>query len=133
MKFHAFAVLALSLAAGTLAPSAQAAPPLPLNVYADNCATCHQLTGKGIKGAFPALAGDPFVTAPPTQVIAVVLNGRGGMPAFKDELSDDQLAAAISYVRTAWGNRAKPVTAAEVAKVRHALRATPKAKGLQAH
>ena len=46
---------------------------------------------------------------------------------------DDQLAAAISYVRTAWGNKAKPVTPAEVAKVRLALRAAPKAKGLQAH
>lgn len=133
MKFRIFALAALSAAVLAPASAALAAPPAPLNVYADNCATCHQLTGKGIKGAFPALAGDPFVLAPPTQVIAVVLNGRGGMPAFKDELSDDQLAAAISYVRTAWGNKAKPVTPAEVAKVRLALRAAPKAKGLQAH
>lgn len=126
-------LLALAAAAAAAASGASAQSLAPQAVYTDNCAACHQPTGKGVKGAFPALAGDPFVLAPPPQVIAVVLNGRGGMPAFKDELSDAQLAAAITYVRTAWGNKAKPVSSADVAKVRLAVRAAPKAKSLQAH
>ena len=102
----------------------------PQAAYLDNCAACHQPTGLGIKGAFPALAGDPFVLGPADQVIGTVLNGRGGMPAFRDELSDEQLAAAISYIRTGWTNKAKPVSAADVAAARTSA---PKAKSLQAH
>jgi mono/diheme cytochrome c family protein len=64
-------------------------------------------------------------------VARLVLNGRGGMPAFRNSLSDDQLAAIITYVRSAWGNKAPPVTAATVAAAR--ISATPPPRGIQAH
>ncbi len=130
--------MVLRMLAGAVILAAAASPAAaqslaPVSVYTDNCAACHQPTGKGVKGAFPALAGDPFIMGPTSVVVPVVLNGRGGMPAFKDELSDAQLAAALTYVRTSWGNKGKPITAAEVSKVRLAVKAAPKAKNLQAH
>ena len=120
----------LSLALAVSAPGIALAAPPPQDLFLDNCSACHQATGKGIKGAFPALAGSPLVQGDATIVVSTVLNGRAGMPAFKDDLSDADLAAILTYVRSSWGNKAKPVTAADVAKVR---KSPPKARGLQAH
>ena len=119
------ALLALALVAATPAAASDL-------VFMESCSACHQSEGQGAPGAFPALRGNPFVLGPPDAVIATVLNGRGGMPAFKDELTDQQLAEAISYIRGAWGNKAAPVSPAQVQKGR-ADAAGPKPKTLQAH
>ena len=89
-------------------------------LYARTCASCHQADGSGIDGVFPALAGNPFVTTDdPTGAIATVLNGRAGMPRWGGELSDAQIAAILSYVRSSLGdNDARDVTAEEVAELR---------------
>lgn len=89
-------------------------------LYARNCASCHQGDGSGIDGVFPALANNPFVTLDdPTAAIATILNGRGGMPRWGDELSDAQVAAILSYVRTSLGdNNADKVTSEKVSEVR---------------
>jgi mono/diheme cytochrome c family protein len=86
--------------------------------YATDCSACHQANGQGMTGAFPALAGNAVVKGDPAVVIGVVLNGRGGMPSFKADLSDAEVAAAVSYIRSAWGNAAAPVSPAAVAAVR---------------
>lgn len=125
------AALALLFAAPALAQTP--GPSAGQTQFESTCSACHQLNGQGIKGAFPALAGDPFVTGDSQAVIATVLNGRGGMPAWKDELNDAQVAAVISYVRSAWGNAASPVTEAMVASVRTQGGATTAPRGLQAH
>ncbi|HXF60050.1 MAG TPA: cytochrome c, partial [Caldilineaceae bacterium] len=71
-------------------------------VYTTNCASCHQPNGQG-SGAYPALSGNPFVTAEDsTQVIQTVVQGRGQMPAFGNSLSSEQIAAVVSYIRNAW-------------------------------
>jgi cytochrome c oxidase subunit 2 len=76
-------------------------------VYLANCAACHQATGKGIPGAFPALDGSPVVNGPRAEQIKVVLNGRNNkMPAWKGVLSDTEIAAAITYTRNNWSNKA---------------------------
>ena len=76
-------------------------------VYNANCAACHQPTGKGIPGSFPALDGSPVVNGPKAEQINVVLNGRNGkMPAWKDTLSVTDIAAAITYTRNSWSNKA---------------------------
>ncbi len=58
----------------------------------------------------------------PIPVIQTVLDGRKGklgqMPTWKDKLTDQQIAAAISFIRNNWGNKAEAVTAALVAKNR---------------
>jgi cytochrome c6 len=86
-----------------------------------------------VKGAFPALAGDPFVQGDAAPMTATVLAGRAGMPAFKDDLSDLELASVLTYVRTSWGNKGKPVSASDVAAARAKLKAGKKPTSLQAH
>ncbi len=76
-------------------------------VFNTNCAACHQTNGKGIPGSFPALDGSPVVNGPKAEQINVVLNGRNGkMPAWKGTLSDTEIAAAITYTRNSWSNKA---------------------------
>ena len=128
-------VLAFLAAALVLAPVA--APMLAFaatgeELFINNCSACHQPTGKGIPGAFPALAGNPFVQGPPELVIATVLNGRGGMPTFKGDLDDATLSAILSYVRSAWGNTAASVAAVDVAAVRSGTVA-PAPRAITAH
>jgi len=78
------------------------------------CSGCHGATGNG--GIGPRLAGDQKLATAST-VIGRILNGGGSMPAFKDKLSNDQIAAVATYIRTNFGNQFGPVTADEVAKV----------------
>lgn len=75
-------------------------------VYAANCVTCHQATGKGVPGAFPALDGSAVVAGPKIDQIKLVLNGRNAMPSWK-MLSDTDIAAAITYTRNNWSNKAQ--------------------------
>ena len=72
----------------------------------ENCAACHQATGMGIPGTFPALVGSAVVTGPKADQIKVLLEGRnnGKMPAWK-QLSDVEVAAVITYTRNSWGNK----------------------------
>jgi len=128
---RSIALLCGLLAVSAVAPAAQAATPSAL--FNDNCSACHQTTGKGVKGAFPALAGDPFVQGDPAPMMATVLAGRAGMPAFKDDLTDLELASVLTYVRTSWGNKGKPVSASDVAAARAKLKASKKPASLQAH
>ncbi|MBL8482763.1 MAG: cytochrome c oxidase subunit II [Rhodocyclaceae bacterium] len=74
-------------------------------VYAANCAACHQASGKGTPPAFPALDGSKVVLGPKQAQIDTELNGRPGtaMTAFK-HLSDVELAAVVTYTRNAWSN-----------------------------
>ncbi|EDM84954.1 Cytochrome c oxidase, subunit II:Cytochrome c, class I:Cytochrome C oxidase subunit II, transmembrane region [Limnobacter sp. MED105] len=73
-------------------------------VYNANCAACHQASGEGIPGAFPALVAAPSVVGPQADQIAILLNGKGaGMPAWK-QLSDVEIASVITYTRNAWAN-----------------------------
>jgi cytochrome c6 len=125
----AFASLAGGAFAQTGAPSgAQTGASL----FQDNCSACHQKAGEGVKGAFPALAGDKLVQGPADAAAAVVLSGRGGMPTFKDDLSDADIAAILTYVRSSWGNKAPPITPEIVAAARAKAGASA-SRGLQAH
>jgi len=120
----------LAAAAFAVAAPALAAPP-PFQQFNDTCSPCHQRNGVGVKGAFPALAGNPFVQGDGVAVAKVVLNGRAGMPSFKDDLSDAELATILTYVRTSWGNKGKAVTPAMVATARAGK--VQNVRGLQAH
>jgi mono/diheme cytochrome c family protein len=127
----AYRLAAVSIVATLAIPAIAAADGKSL--FNDNCSACHQVTGKGVKGAFPALAGSPFVQGNPQILTTTVLNGRAGMPAFKDDLSDADLSAILTYVRASWGNKGAALKPADVAKARIAAKASAKARGLQAH
>jgi mono/diheme cytochrome c family protein len=106
------------------------------------CAVCHQSTGLGVPGSFPPLKGSEWATAAnPDIAIRVVLHGLQGqltvadkqfnsaMPAYGtgQVMSDAEVAAVLTYVRSSWGNQASAVTPEEVARVRAATssRTTP--------
>jgi cytochrome c oxidase subunit 2 len=77
-------------------------------VFGANCAACHQASGKGVAGAFPALEGSKVVLGKPDDQIALLLKGKQGtsMASFK-QLSDVELAAVSTYIRNAWSNKAE--------------------------
>jgi mono/diheme cytochrome c family protein len=101
--------------------------------YVAQCAMCHGDEGKGQALAYPPLAGNRSITMrTPVNSIRMVLNGGYapgtyknprpyGMPPFNHILSDDEVAAVVTYVRTAWGNGGTPVTAAEANELRKLL------------
>jgi cytochrome c oxidase subunit 2 len=73
-------------------------------VYAANCAACHQANGKGA-GPIKALDGSAIVQdADKGKQIAMLLNGKGAMPAWK-QLSDTEIAAVITYTKNSWSNK----------------------------
>jgi len=99
------------------------------------CAVCHQATGLGMPGTFPPLAGSEWATAQnPAVPIRVVLHGLQGlvtvkgqkfssaMPAYgtTQPMSDAEVAAVLTYVRSAWGNTASAVTPEQVTAERAA-------------
>jgi mono/diheme cytochrome c family protein len=104
-------------------------------LFASVCAACHQAAGTGLPGVFPPLAGSEWVNGKETTMAAIVLHGisgpitvkgsafNGAMPAFKDQLGDDQVAAVMSHVRSQWGNTGAPVSAATITRVREQLKA----------
>ena len=76
-------------------------------VYANSCAACHQASGQGVPGAFPALAHGAITTGAIAGHIDIVMNGsqkNPAMAAWKGQLSDLELAAVITYERNAFGN-----------------------------
>lgn len=97
------------------------------------CVNCHQANGQGIPGVFPALAANPHVTAGDGRYVAkTILHGRTGkldvagqtynatMPPIgvQQGLSDAEVAAIATYVRSAWGNKAAAVNAKIVGQQR---------------
>ena len=95
------------------------------------CTTrCHGEAGAGVDGIYPALAANrAVVMSRPENVIRVVLSGgylpatRGnprpfGMPPFAHVLDDAQIAAVVSYIRSAWSNAAALVSQLEVMRYR---------------
>ncbi len=131
MKLGVCAGLALTASLSIAAPSL--ADPAGAQVFSDSCAACHQAEGQGVPGAFPALAGDTFVQGAPDQAAGVVLHGRGGMPSFANDLSDDQIAQVLTYVRSSWGNKAGPIPTAVVTGQRANAKSDAAQPSLQAH
>jgi mono/diheme cytochrome c family protein len=99
-------------------------------LYLDNCAACHRPDGRGYEGVFPSLAGNPVVEAAnPLSLVSIVLLGskssrtsetpaQFAMPAFAWRLTDQDAADIISFIRSSWGNDAKPIEAPKVAALR---------------
>ena len=68
-------------------------------IYSSTCATCHGATGLGSVG--PRLAGRVAARYPDVaDQIALVSNGRSGMPSFSDRLSETEIEAVVDYTRT---------------------------------
>ena len=84
------------------------------SIYETRCAACHQVNGQGNPPLFPALAGNSVVTSSdPEEVIKAILFGRKGtaMQAFGEQLTMEENAAIMSYIRNSWGNKAPVIQA----------------------
>jgi mono/diheme cytochrome c family protein len=103
---------------------------LGLTVYRARCASCHVSDGRGMPPEYPPLADNPSIQMESAvNPIRMVLNGGFppgtagnpmpyGMPPFAQTLSDDEVAAVVTYIRAAWGNRGSPVSAAQANELR---------------
>jgi mono/diheme cytochrome c family protein len=102
-------------------------------VYTTVCSGCHQNDGAGSRSVnAPPLAGSEWVSVnDPSRLIRIVLHGLAGpitvkgeqwgqgvMLAFKDAMTDEQIALALSYIRNSWGNKAPVVEVEQVKKIR---------------
>lgn len=101
-------------------------------IYRSRCASCHQSDGQGQPPAYPPLAQNQSIEMESAvNPIRMVLNGGYppqtaanprpyGMPPFAQLLSDEDVAAVVSYIRIAWGNHGHPVNTGDVVALRSA-------------
>ncbi len=101
------------------------------------CATCHQEDGQGLPASgFPPLANSSWATGSVERLVKLTLKGLQGplmvnavqydgnvpMTAFEGLLSDEEMAAVLTYVRNAFGNKAEPVDPETVGRIRQEIR-----------
>jgi len=129
------------MAAAIAAVCAMAAEPAPpadsrpagQQLYARHCLSCHQADGGGVPNMQPPIAGGSWVKGDARVLAKFVMTGGFGsaerkdsavgnvMPEFR-QLSDDDLAGILSYIRAKFGGGAPAVTAADVAAARADLK-----------
>ncbi|MEI9896394.1 MAG: cytochrome c [Chthoniobacter sp.] len=118
-------VAALSLLAGFIraedAPATDAQLALGKTTYMTICIACHQPTGMGLPMVFPPLTKSPYVNGVPERLAAIILKGNIGaftvdgkpfnnvMPPQEAMLTDEKIAAVMTFVRSNFGNTAGPV------------------------
>jgi mono/diheme cytochrome c family protein len=103
----------------------------PQDIFSRTCSACHQPTGQGIPAVFPPLDGSPYVLSGNVERMAsimlygligpVTVKGQqfnGAMVGFGPTLSDEELAAVATHVRSSWSNKAEPVNPAVFAAMR---------------
>ena len=132
MKIRALALLTI-LVTGVSLHADTAADVAKGKTLFQACAACHQVTGAGIPGVFPPLAGSEWATGSEEKLVLVMLNGITGpvkvtgkpfnsaMPGFGpggSNWTDDKIAAVATYVRQAWKNKAPAVTVDTVKSIR---------------
>ena len=112
------------------APEGSLLMSLGQTVYQAQCAVCHAPDGRGMPPDYPPLAGNPSIQMESAvNPIRMVLNGgfppgtNGnpepyGMPPFAQRLSDDEVAAVVTYIRAAWGNRGSAISATQANELR---------------
>ncbi|CAM5794916.1 c-type cytochrome [Ottowia pentelensis] len=107
-------------------------------IFAAQCVACHQATGKGLPGVFPPLDGSEWVHGEPRILANILLHGitgeievegqkfNGQMPSFH-QLSDAELAAVASHIRSSWSNKSEAIEASvfEAERKAGASRTTP--------
>jgi mono/diheme cytochrome c family protein/glucose/arabinose dehydrogenase len=93
-------------------------------LYEQTCATCHQANGQGREGVSASLVGSRWVVGRERTVVRIILDGKEGteevMPAHRDRLSNEDVAAIATYIRNAWGNETSAVAPSLVEDVRKA-------------
>lgn len=108
-------------------------PELGKQTYMTVCVACHQPTGLGLPPVFPTLSKTDYVTGAEDRLIGIVLKGIAGpltvngmtfnnvMPPQEAMLTDEKIAAVLTFVRTSFENTASPISVETVSRTRKAL------------
>jgi mono/diheme cytochrome c family protein len=111
-------------AATPLTPEEQQRFEAGRQIYQTLCSACHQPDGRGREQLAPPLVGSELALAPAEIPVRIVLNGKEGptglMPPLGASLTDEQIAAALTYIRREWGHTASPVAPSTVKDTRAA-------------
>jgi mono/diheme cytochrome c family protein len=107
-------------------------------IFSANCATCHQMSGTGVAGQYPPLAGSEYVNGGTRRLGMIVLKGLQGpltvkgaqygtavMQPWDKTLSDAKIADVLTFIRQEWGNKGGPVTPESIAGLRKELASHP--------
>ncbi|WP_052810391.1 cytochrome c oxidase subunit II [Vibrio renipiscarius] len=88
--------------------------PMGEKIYVERCAVCHQANGEGIPGAFPAIKGSPVATGDLDIHISTIVNGVAGsaMQSFSNQLTEQEIAAVLTYQRNGFDNNTGDVVQA---------------------
>ena len=93
-------------------------------IYQTLCVICHQADGRGRDKVAPALVGSDLVLGPAGIPVRIMLHGKRGpanvMPALGPLMSDEQVAAVLTYIRREWGQAGSPIDTATVKEIRTA-------------
>ena len=104
-------------------------------LYTNNCMSCHQANGEGLKGAFPSLKGSPIVLGNDLELfVNIIMLGYDARPEYAvmnavgldNNLTPEEVTAIINHEKTSWGNNAKTVTPEEVKKIMDFIKITSK-------
>mgnify|MGYP003389990520 FL=1 len=102
-------------------------------LYTNNCMSCHQANGEGLKGAFPSLKGSPIVLGNDLELfVNIIMLGYDARPEYAvmnavgldNNLTPEEVTAIINNKKTSWGNNAKTVTPEEVKKLMDFIKLT---------
>jgi cytochrome c oxidase cbb3-type subunit 2 len=104
-------------------------------LYTNNCQSCHQANGEGLKGAFPPLKGSPVVNGDDLELfVTIIMKGYDARPEYAvmnavgadNNLTPEEVTAIINHEKTSWGNQAKTVSVEEVKKITEFIKITAK-------
>lgn len=99
-------------------------------LYMEKCAVCHGQDGNALLPSCPPLRDSEWLAGPNAPLIAIVLDGMRGplqvkgrtynglMPAWRDVLTDQEVASVLNFLRLQWSETGEPVLPAEVARIR---------------
>lgn len=105
-------------------------------VYGRVCQSCHQSDGRGQEGIYPSLSNSPIATGNPQKFVSIIIDGlqgelergdvtyNGNMPPWGEQLSDREISAVVTYVRSNFENSAGKVDTSVVKDVRSNIERT---------
>ncbi|MEX0504567.1 cytochrome c [Alphaproteobacteria bacterium LSUCC0719] len=127
LVYHLASPVEQATASVTLKPNEQVVVALGEQVYAQNCASCHGVALEG-QANWQQRDADGYLPAPPhdetghtwhhpdTYLFLMTKYGiekmigktyPNNMPAYEDELSDDEIIAVLSFIKSTWPNTVK--------------------------
>ncbi len=131
MKLLSTLIILIALTAGATQTQSPLAAQMARGkkLYQQQCLTCHQVDGTGVMNMNPPLVKTTFVLGDKATLIKTVVNGLTKPLTIDDNeyhnvmpphttMTDQEVADVLTFVRRSFGNKATPITAADVKAAR---------------